>query len=335
MGTQNLDPSVLTEEEIAAINGDAEGDSAAAADASDDAGADAGAAGKDDDGGDDANDGGAEAGDSAAAADAGAAGDGAAAAAASSGAAAAPAQGDDAQAEAAAEDDDDMVRPAFTYKLPDDFQDRVKAVDEAEAQLETKHEEGEITAAEYRAELRRLAKERATLDGMQTKADIAAEAAAQAEKAVLQTAFSAVAKAGAEVGIDYRKDQAKFKQLDTVVKALANDDANMGRSAKWLLMEAHKVVMAMNGVKAAATAPAPAPKPADVKAKAAADRKVDLSAVPKTLANVPGGDHASDIGGEFDDILALDGQALEDALETMSRSAPQRFAAFQAYQAHR
>lgn len=341
----NLDPSLLTEEEIAAINGTEGGDEDAEALKSI-------AAGADDSGDDDADDaddetGEGDEGDSAAegdqaqAAAAPAAGGDPAAADPASGAAAADAQGDAAADQAARsvdEDDDPPVAPVFVYKLPEDFKDRVKAVDDAEEAAEAKFEAGELTNAEYRQEIRRIGKERSVLDNMQSKAELAAEAQAQAEQMVLRSAFQAAVKAGAEVGIDYKGDQAKFKQLDAMVKALATDDANTGRSAKSLLLEAHRAVMALNGVKAKEAAPATAPagKPAaQVKAEASARRKPDLSGVPKTLAQVPGGDGPGDVGGEFDDILALDGEAYEQTLEQMARTAPARFAAFQAYRPHR
>lgn len=231
------------------------------------------------------------------------------------------------------------MQPVFVYKLPEDFQDRVKAVDDAEEAAEAKFDAGELTNAEYRQEIKRIGKERLALDNMATKAELAAEVQAQAEQMVLRSAFQAAVKAGAEVGIDYKADQTAFKQLDTMVKVLAADDANTGRSAKSLLLEAHRAVMAIKGVQAKPAPATPASvkgKPAaEVKAEAAARRKPDLSVVPKTLAQVPGGDGPGDVGGEFDDILSLEGDAYEDALEAMARSAPGRFAAFQAHRSHR
>jgi hypothetical protein len=93
---------------------------------------------------------------------------------------------------------------------------------------------------------------------------------------------------------------------------------------EWFLAEAHKRVMALRG---AANVSAPAPTPAvDRKAEAAAARKPRMDAVPATLAQVPGADGPGDVGGEFADVLSLDGMEYETAIARMSPAQREKFA---------
>jgi hypothetical protein len=48
-------------------------------------------------------------------------------------------------------------------------------------------------------------------------------------------------------------------------------------------------------------------------------------AAPRTLADVPGGDGPGDVGGEFADVLALDGEAYEHAIARMSPAQRDKF----------
>lgn len=80
--------------------------------------------------------------------------------------------------------------------------------------------------------------------------------------------------------------------------------------SKHTLTEGHRRVKALHGV-AAAPAPAPTPVPPP-------SRKSPIDAAPKTLAQAPGADGPGDVSGEFTDLDALDGEALEDALARLS-----------------
>ena len=129
-------------------------------------------------------------------------------------------------------------------------------------------------------------------------------------------------------GVDYRKDEAKMRDLDTFVKALAADDANADKPLGWFLDEAHRRVKVLHNIAPAAPAPAVPKTPAEIKAAAAAARKPDLSGSTPDLSQVPGGSDSSDVGGEFADIDSLDGQAFEDAIRRMAKSQPERFARY-------
>ncbi len=220
--------------------------------------------------------------------------------------------------------------PAYSFKLPDDFADKVAAVKEKEGALWSKFNDGEISREELQQSLGDVVEERQSLNAMQLKAELAADMQRQQMEQSRDQAVNALftrAAAADGGGIDYRKDDARRKDLDGFLKVLAADEANEDKSLQWFLDEAHKRVLALNGI-AVSTKPAVDPKIAAANAVAA--RKADTTGLNATLAHVPGGQGTGDVGGEFDDVLTLDGEAFEEALNEMARKNPQRFARFQA-----
>lgn len=251
---------------------------------------------------------------------------GAAAAAAAEAAAATPAP---APAPAAEVADDKPFRAEYVVELPADFDAKVTALTEREAEIWKKFDGGEIERADLQAQLRDLEKERGELNSLRVKAEISQEMRAQtAEQEWANTVNSFMASTAKAEGIDYRTDAARSADLDAFVKALASNQANAEKSMSWFLAEAHKRVKALHGDVAAApapaaSAPAPAAAPAQTTAealKAAAERrKPPVAAAPVTLAQIPGGDGPGDVGGsEFAHLDALEGDALEAAVAKMT-----------------
>ncbi len=230
--------------------------------------------------------------------------------------------GEPAAAEAPAKEVESQ-RAAYRYTLPDDYEARAEANRAAQLALYEKYKEGDMPIEELQAEQARLTAERDELLTHKMRADIATDMQRQSQEAARDAAVNALFER-TKAAIDYRKDEGAMRQLDRAVKLLAGDEANGDKPLDWFLDEAHRMVQAMRGVVAA-----PAPKQDAVKAAAAA-RKPDLSAAPKTLAQAPAAGGAGDVGSEFDDIMNLDGEAFEDALANMARTNPQRFARFQA-----
>lgn len=279
----------------------------------------------------------------------------AAAADAAPSAGATPAEAAPASPEAAApaaESDDgpvplDAGAPAvpvfYRYELPADFEQRLNETKVAQDALLDRFEAGEITREELRTEQARLDAQRRELDSMQNRADVARDMAEQAMQATRQSAIDALFAGAAKPehgGIDYRTDQAKFRDLDMFVKALgqeaqAPDSPNHTKPLTWFLNEAHRRVLALHGM-AAAPAPAPAPTAAapavDPKKAALAKRRPALPTESMDLSAVPGGGDPSDVGGEFADIMDLDGDAFEAAIERMAKTQPDRWARFQRQQ---
>lgn len=214
-------------------------------------------------------------------------------------------------------------RAAYRYALPDDYEERAEANRAAQLALYERYKEGDMPIEELQAEQARLTNERDELLSQKMRADIAADMQRQSQEAARDAAVNALFER-TKTEIDYRKDEGAMRQLDRAVKLLAGDEANGDKPLEWFLDEGHRMVQAMRGVVAA-----PVAKQDAVKAAAAA-RKPDLSAAPKTLAQAPAAGGAGDVGSEFDDIMNLDGEAFEDALANMARTNPQRFARFQA-----
>lgn len=205
----------------------------------------------------------------------------------------------------------------YTADLPADIEEKQAALSEKLGKLREQFKDGDLDVDEYEAQRETLVAEREAMNKAITKAEIAKEmqqqSAEQEWRAAGERAFdlAATPEGGS---IDYRKDAALFADLNQFVIQLGNMPANEKRSMDWFLAEAHKRVLALHGKtpapKAAPDAPAPDPK--------AVDRRSPLSAVPATLAQVPGADGPGDIGSEFADVDALDGDDLEQAIAKMS-----------------
>lgn len=218
---------------------------------------------------------------------------------------------------------------AYRFKLPDDFDQRLEAAKAAEADQYAKFKEGEIGIEELQIGLASVAEERRALDSMRIQHDIAIGSEQQRQEDMRNAAVAKLFReAKAADAVDYSKDEAKAKDLDTFVRALAANPANEDKPLDWFLSEGHKRVKALYGL--AAPQPTPTPvDPAKAKAAAAAARRQDLAQAPTTLAQVPGGDGPGDVGGDFEDVLGLEGEAFEQAIANMARTNPARFAKFQ------
>lgn len=226
----------------------------------------------------------------------------------------------------AADDGEDVAAPAvYQASLPDDFDDRVKAIDDAEAEAARKFEAGEIEAPAYVIETRRIAKERGELDRIQVKAEMAVEMTQQAAMNQWQRQISQFMREAKKAdGVDYLKDEALNAELDTMVKALANNPAHANKSGAWFLGQAHKAVKAMHGITGK---PAADPKPSATNDGKPASRKPPIDKAPKTLAQVPGGEGPGDVADEFVNLDNLDGDDYENALAKLTPSQRQRYLA--------
>lgn len=276
----------------------------------------AGAPNDDDDNEDDDDDAAADAAAAASAAAApvegkGAADAPAAAAATETPATAAAAQGDDGAAATS------TTVPTYEAKLPSDYDDQVKALATEESDLKAKFKTGEIDFDEFEVQRAELLTKREELTLARAKAEISQEMTQQSAQAQWQNTInrSMVEFAKPENGgIDYRKDADKAADLDQFVKVLANREENADKPMDWFLTEAHKRVKALHGLATAA----PKVDPAEAIKAANAARKPPVGSAPATLAQVPGGDGPGDVAGEFADIDALEGEALEAAIAKLS-----------------
>jgi len=205
-----------------------------------------------------------------------------------------------------------QAQPSYTAELPADIEAKQQAISTELGELRDKFKAGDIDVDDYEARRDTLLDQRGELSKAITKAEISQEMQQQSAQAAWQAAIDRTFDAAIKPeqgGIDYRKDQAKAADLDLFVRRLAEDPANADKDMEWFLTEGHRRVKALHGVAVASPAVQPAPTQT---------RKAPIDAAPKTLAQVPGADGPGDVGGEFADIDALDGYALEDAVARLS-----------------
>lgn len=213
-------------------------------------------------------------------------------------------------------------QPAASYQaavLPADFQEQISATHTAQSDLLQRFQEGDLEVSEYVAELSKITEQRDALVAARIKAEISQEMAEQASAREWQQAVHRfIDRVAKDEQVDYRADAARAKDLDAFVKLLANDPENAQQSSEWFLQEAHKLVNARRGGTVTATKDDPRPRPAP--------RKPDLKAVPKTLAHVPGSDGPGDVSDEFGNVDALDGLDLESAIARMTPAQREKYA---------
>lgn len=239
---------------------------------------------------------------------------------------AAPIESADTGSDNPAAESGEPAKPAqmevYRAELPEDFQEQVDDLKTRREELAEKFKAGDIEFDEFRAEDAALANEERKLDRAITKAEIAAEINAQKFESEWRSAVHSftddLAKSG---GINYRADEVGQRKLDGYVKQIFSDPDNAGMSMREALEKAHSMV-------ALVYKPASSPAPASTKPDKPAARKPDLSSLPKTLADIPGGDDKSDIGAsEFSDLDGLDGFDLEMAIAKMTPSQREKYSA--------
>ena len=239
---------------------------------------------------------------------------------------------DDTPKSAATDDDDgeadDEPAPApspYRAELPENYDAQLQALKDEDAELRRKFKAGDIDIDERDEALAALSERREALLVARTKAEISGDMTRQSAQQSWQNEIKTfMAKVAKDEGIDYRKDQELNKALDKSVKLLANDPDNNDKPMAWFLTEAHRYVKFQRGLDVK-PAPTPAPAPADAKKDALAKRKPDLSQVPKSLAEAPGGDGPGDVSGEFAHLDSLGGEDLESAIAKMTPSQRERY----------
>jgi hypothetical protein len=213
--------------------------------------------------------------------------------------------------------------PRYEAQLPADYDSQVKALAERESELKRAFRAGELEFDEFETRRDELLREREGLTIARTKAEIAQEMNAQTAEQQWRSTVERFLDTSA-AALDYRKDSEAMADLDGFVKMLAGREAHARQPMEWFLAEAHKRVLALRGAAPASpSTPAPA---VDRKAEAAAARKPRMDTVPATLAQVPGADGPGDVGGEFADVLSLDGMEYETAIARMSPAQREKFA---------
>lgn len=221
---------------------------------------------------------------------------------------------------AAAKTEDAPFIPTYKADAPENYDQKIKDIADAEAALKAQFKDGTLDFDEYEDKRSELIVQREELNRQRTKAEVSTEMQGQTAEQLWQRAVDTSLNryAKEEGGIDYRKDLAKAGDLDLFVKSLAAKPENADKPMDWFLDEANKRVKALHGLAAPAkTEPAPDP---------AARRKPPVGAVPKNLSQVPGSDGPGDVESEFASLDTLEGDALEAAIARMTPAQRERFA---------
>lgn len=219
------------------------------------------------------------------------------------------------------------VETTYRAEKPADYDAQAEAIKTERKSLTERFKAGEIEIDEYEAEVEKLDQKREDLLVARVKSEVASESSEQAAAARWQAAIESLfeqAKQGA-APIDYRADAAKANDLDMFVRAIAANPANEKMGMAGWLAEADRRVRALHGL-VSPDAP-PQKSKQDVLKEHRESRKPPMDAVPKTIADVPGGDGPGDVGSEFADLDNLDGEELEAAL---ARLTPAKRAAYAA-----
>jgi len=211
----------------------------------------------------------------------------------------------------------------YVSTLPEDYDTKVADLKAEQDALKVKFKDGEIDIDQYTAANEALAEQRAALSEAKITDNVSRQMHERAEFQSREAAVTKLFESALGQGVNYDGEPARFEELKATMTALKGMSAWSNRSFQATLNEAHRRVMLVNGITAAAPAAVPAAAPAA--APAPASRRPPIDAAPKTLAQVPGGEGAGDMAGEFADIDRLDGDALEAAIERMSPAQRERY----------
>ena len=218
----------------------------------------------------------------------------------------------------------DTPQPVYKAELPADFNELVQTLATQESALKQQLKDGDIDFDEFIDLQAVLLEQKQTLNNQKIKVEIATDMAQQNAASSWQATVNRNIESFSKElnGINYLKDEDKQADLDQFVKVLAGKPENNDKSMDWFMQEAHRRVKALHGI--SSTEP---PKPKGTLDEAAARRKQNSASAPKTLAQVPGGDGPGDVEGKFAQIDRLTGEALEQAIASMTPAQRAEYAA--------
>jgi hypothetical protein len=172
-------------------------------------------------------------------------------------------------------------------------------LDELEAEIDKQFEDGELSNADYREQMKMLNAQRASLIRQEAKAEAEQKTLAQQWETAQQEFFAA------EDNKIFSENEDLYTALDARIRKMGAD--NPSWSGKKLLEEAAKVVKASFGLKS--TKPTRSQPSMDT----------------PSLSNVPAAGVEDPRSGEFAYLDRLQGEALEKALNKLSPDKLQRY----------
>lgn len=195
-------------------------------------------------------------------------------------------------------------RGVFEATLPEDHAQRMVEVDGEISNLGNQFQNGDITWEEHQRLMREVSAKRDELLDHARMVKISQEMKRQSEQKQAednQKSWSETVDSFIKTkpdGIDYAADEAKNRDLDIFVKALAAHPDNGDKDFKWFITEAHRLVKGKHGIAGA---------PASEKNNENSDQTSNDMPF-NTLSDLPGGSLAA--RNEVEQIADISGAAL-------------------------
>lgn len=139
-------------------------------------------------------------------------------------------------------------RTVYQAEVPGDYGEKLAELDQQLATLGKQFEEGDIVEwDEFLAKQKEILQQRSALERSAVKAEISREMTEQQNRDAWLGTVAQFVKATRD-GIDYASDEGKRSDLDRYVKLFASDQDNSDQSYQWFLDTAHAAVMAKHGM---------------------------------------------------------------------------------------
>lgn len=219
-------------------------------------------------------------------------------------------------------DDEDSGPEVFIPPPVENFDQKMADFDAQKKELRTQFQDGDIDLDKYEEQKDTIAAQEQSIREQQFKHQIATEQKEfNANNDWIRTQKEFLADGDNAV----YQNKLVLSALDTAVKDLAFDPANAERTAGWFIKMADRQVRAAFGLAAA--------KPAAVKADAPAakpglpSRKPNLSNIPPNLGALPAADINETGSEEFSYLESLEGMKLEVALRKLTPEQEARYLA--------
>lgn len=191
-----------------------------------------------------------------------------------------------------------------TYKaeVPADYKAQRTELLKAKADAMKRLMDAEIDAEEFATLEGELAIKLEDLTAQRIRAETLQEANAQSQDAYQKREIQKLIRS-ASGEVDYINDQSATRQFDTALAMISADPASRGADYADMIADAHKMVLALRGLKPAAAASQPRKPGADA---------------PVTLRSLPAAATSQTNGGIMDQLSRLKGPAYEAAFQKLS-----------------
>jgi hypothetical protein len=205
--------------------------------------------------------------------------------------------------------------PKPTFVAPEDLDKRLNDIGKEKDAIAEKFDDGEITAAEHRQQLKELDEEEWSLRSQQVRAKVSED--------ILARNFVTEATRFVNASERFKPGTRLYKMLDREVRDMQEADPENMYDPTIIARAAASIEQELG--LASAKPPAGDPKDTPNEDGKGKKGKKGLADIPPTLADIPASDPNEDDGGEFAAIDRLDGEAHERALAKLSPQDRERY----------